>query len=408
MVVQDDNVELEVKRGFDPRAPFRALVNGLMALAVWLFTRAGGLIGALSILALMAIMLGIDYLRPVHNWDTLAYLGVAARDFMGVVDPIAIHSFTYDTVREAIAPEQFAILTDNDVYRERMLADPAAFNSMLGMYDVKWLYTSLLAALFPLFGYQAGFIINCGAALLMSMAIIGWLQANRMLNFGLAVAAILMVAGLPGFGMVDIPDFLALALLTSAVLAYDRDRLLVGSVALVLAVLTRPDAAIYAALLLAVAWYFADARATKWALGTFIAVVGAYFFVKSGSTHPGWWPHVWFSTYKMQNDMTDFNPDFSIVVYATGFAWNLVRSMLEKTWLAAYIIALGGWAWMHFSGLKLAERRHVLVAALLTAIAVKFVIFPLHDGRVHWVFLFPALLLLLAGLRDGARLKAKI
>ena len=384
------------RAGPDPRAPFRLVLDGLLGLAAFVQARFGGLVGAVSIIGFFAVMLAIDWLRPAANWDNLAYLGVVARDWMGMSDPAAIHAFAFDTVRGAVSPENYAALTANDAYRERMASDPQAFVSMLGMYDVKWLYVALLAALLPWLGNDAGLAINCGAGLLMAMSVIGWMQARGILRFGLAVPALLMVAGLPGFAMVDLPDFLALALMTSAVLAFDRDRTGIGMAALVLSVLTRPDALVAAGVLMAAGWFFRDIRlATRLAVA-FVLCVAAYALIKAGSTHPGWWPHVWFSTYRIQDDMTGFDPDFSLAIYVTAFGWNLVRAALENSWLGLHAVALGGWAMMHAAGWRLGRRRLVMVSALLTAIAVKFVLFPLHDGRVHLIFLLPALLLLMA------------
>ncbi len=400
-IIDDKKLAADGSRNrFDARAPFRAVLDALLAAAAVLQAHFGRAIGALSIIAFFALILAIDWLRPAENWDTFAYLGVVARDWMGISDPAAIHAFAFDLVRGASEPETFAELTQSDAYRQTMANDPDAFVSMLGMYDVKWLYVALLAALVPWLGHDAGFAINCGASLLMAMSIIGWMQARGILRFGLVVPALLIIAGVPGFAMVDIPDFLTLSLVTSAVLSFDRDRMAVGTGALVLAVLTRPDVMVAAGVLMAAAWFFRDTR-LAWRLAfAFALSVGAYLVVKAGSTHPGWWPHVWFSTYKMQNDLTGFDPDFSITVYATAFAWNIVRAVIEKSWLGLLILALGGWAMMHAAGIRLSNRRLVLVSALLLALVVKFPLFPLHDSRVHLLFLLPALLLLVAELTE--------
>ena len=133
----------------------------------------------------------------------------------------------------------------------------------------------------------------------------------------------------------------------------------------------------------------------------FVAAAVAYFVINAAGTHPGWWPHYWFSTYKIQNDMTGFAPAFDIKIYVIGLGWNLVRSVLEDTWLGMYAITLGAWALMQAGGLKLNRRRTVLVGALLLGAAAKFLVFPLHDSRVHLPMLLPAILLLVVGLRDA-------
>ncbi|WP_026481265.1 hypothetical protein [Ahrensia sp. 13_GOM-1096m] len=401
MRTQEHHIENNKPRGFDPRGILISMLHAILGTSGQVWLRFGGLVSALTIIGYFVVVIGIDYLRPSHNWDTLAYLGVAARDWMGMADPALIHAFAYDTVRSAISPEQFAIFTENDAYRERMFADPQAFVSMLGMYDVKWLYIALLVALSPFVGaYDAGFFINILAATLLSASTIWWLSANKILRLGFVVPALMMIAGVASFAMSDMPDFLTLALMMSAVFALDRNRLSIGFTLLILAVATRPDALAFAGVLMCAAWVWRD-KITAGAAIAFLVAVAVYVAIQSVSTHPGWWPHYWFSTYKIQNDMTGFAPAFDLKVYVVGLGWNIVRSVLEDTWLGMYTITLGVWAMMQAGGLKLNKRRTVLVGALLLGVAAKFLIFPLHDGRVHLPLLLPAIMLLMVGLRDA-------
>jgi hypothetical protein len=390
----------------DPRDALRALFETVLAMLAGFWARHGALLSALSIPAFLAVVLVIDWLRPVHAWDTIAYLGVVARDWMGMTAPADIHAYAYDTVRKAVDPEQYAILTQIDAYRERMAADPKAFVSMLGMYEVKWLYVALLAALGPVFGaYQAGFAINAGAAVILSAGLIWWLRAARMSNLGVIVPALMMVGGTASIAMADIPDFLAFALTVTGVLMLDRDRVVGGLALLFVSVLLRPDLIAFSGVLMAVAWFWRDRMTSRTALA-FAAAFVAYVVISRSGTHPGWWAHAQFSIYRMENTLEGFHPHFSLAIYLTGFAWNLVRSALENTWLGLYALALVGWAVMQGAGVRMVPRRAALVAALLTGVAAKYTVFPIHDTRFYIALLFPAILLLAAGLRDGLEREA--
>ncbi|MEO0544113.1 MAG: hypothetical protein AAFY99_09885, partial [Pseudomonadota bacterium] len=154
-----DVTDIPQVQRFSVRAFVRAVAAYFFNLACQFWNWAAPVLAPLSIVGFFAVMLTIDWLRPIHNWDTLAYLGVAARDWLGIVDPQAIHAYAYDTVRASVSPEAYLQLTQMDEYRLRQYTDPAAFHSMLGMYDVKWGYVALLALLGPLVGvYQAGFL----------------------------------------------------------------------------------------------------------------------------------------------------------------------------------------------------------------------------------------------------------
>lgn len=387
------------RSGSPARLDPRAASNGLAAAAFGCFSRMwsryGGAVGAAVLAGYFALLLGIDWIRPVENWDTLAYVAAAVRDQFAT--NAELHAYAYGAMREAVSPEHFAALTEQDGYRQRQFADPEAFASMIGMYEVKWLYVRLLAMLIPVFGpWHAGFAINVGAALLAWSALAWWLSANRILRYAPLVAGLFIVAGAESFMMNSIPDFLTVALMLWGVFCLDRDRPAAGAAFLVLAVLTRPDSLAVVGVLAAAAWFWRDRSKVAIASAFGLSLV-AYALIQQGSTHPGWWAHLWFSTYHMQDTLQGFEPDFSLRVYVVAFAWNAVRAMLENSWPGLYVLLLGCWAIFHAAGHRLSERRTMLLAALTVGIAAKFIIFPLHDGRTYKPMLMPAMLIFAVG-----------
>jgi hypothetical protein len=367
------------------------------------YWRYAGLFSVVVLAGFAAMMVALWHFRPIYNWDTLAYLASTVLNRMGG-DAAQIHSYAYATVRDAIPAADFTGLTQTDAFRVRQFADPNAFLSMIGMYEVKWLYVLLLKWLVPVFGPLPAFDVINGAALAILTVSIGlWLKATRLSGYAPLVVALLFVLQFQGFAVTQQPDFLANALLVAALLSYDRSRDVLGSVLLFVSVLVRPDQVAVAGVLMACIWFVRDRGTVIFAL-SFAACLAAYL-VLSQTFHPtGWWPHFWFSTYQIQEDMTGFEPAFSAVVYLKAIGANIYRSLFLNTWLAAYVVAIGWGGIIYFRNALPSRRRQALLLALLLATAAKFVIFPLHDGRIYFSPLFVFFLLAFAGMtaKDSA------
>lgn len=389
----------------DPRPVLLALLSGLLRGLGAVWVRHGAALGVALMGGFFAAVMVIGWLRPVHAWDMVAYLAAAWKgDF---ATPQALHHAVWEAVRLETTQDRFAMLAEGDAYRHRQFTDALAFYSQIGMYEVKWLYVQMIRWIAPVTGaMHAAYAINVAAAAGLFAMLAWWLKAVRMLNLAPLVVALLMVAGFPALAMAESPDLLNVTLVTSAIFLLDRNRMIAGSAAALLAVAVRPDSIVLVAGLVGAFWLWRQAGAAILA-AAFLACVLVYLGIQSVSDHPGWWAHLWFSTYHMQENMDGFQPDFSAKVYAVAFAWNLVRSAFENTWLGLYLAGLAGWALLSSGGLGFTPRRTALIGAAMGAIALKFMIFPLHDGRTYMPMLLPALLLMLAETRDQARVHAQ-
>lgn len=401
---------LETERGSsvagraDPRPALLSLLSALLRGLGAIWVRHGAALGLALLGGFFATVMVIGWLRPVHAWDMVAYLAAAWKgDF---ATPQALHSAVWEAIRLETSPERFAMLAEGDAYRRRQFTDALAFASQIGMYEVKWLYVQMIRWIAPVTGaMHAAYVINIAAAAGLFAVLAWWLKAVRMLNLAPLVVALLMVAGFPALAMAESPDLLNVALVTAALLLLDRQRTAAASAAAILAVMVRPDSIVLVAGLVAAFWLWRQQGAAMLA-AAFAACVLAYLGIQSVSDHPGWWAHLWFSTYHMQETMHGFQPDFSAKVYVVAFAWNLVRSAFENSWLGLYIAGLTAWALLAAGGLGFSTRRTALIAVAMAAIALKFMIFPLHDGRTYLPMLLPALLMMLAETRDQARVLA--
>lgn len=390
----------------DPRPVLLALISMLLKGFGRAWTRHGAWIGLVLLGTFFGAVMLIGWLRPVHAWDMVAYLAAAWKgDF---ATPQALHHAVWEAVRLGTEPDRFAVLAEGDAYRVRQFTDPLAFYSQLGMYEVKWLYVQMIRWIAPFTGaMQAGYAINVAACAGLFAILAWWLHSVRMLNLAPLVIALLMVAGFPALAMAESPDLLNVMLVAAALLLLDRDRMIAGSLVGILAVAVRPDSIVLVAGLMGTFWLWRQRGAAVLAVA-FAACVLVYAGIQSVTDHPGWWPHLWFSTYHMQENMQDFRPDFSLKVYSVAFAWNLVRSAFENSWLGLYMAGLAAWALLSSGGMSFGRRRTALLAAAMGAIALKFMIFPLHDGRTYFPMLVPALVIMLAETRDRARERAGV
>lgn len=389
----------------DLRDGGRGLARAVLSAVNAAYWRHAGFVSAALLAGLAALVLVLAQMHPIYNWDVLAYLAASVRDRFG--DAGQIHAYAYSALREAAPARNFLDLTQADAYRARQFADPNAFVSMLGMYEIKWLYVQLMKWLVPVFGpFGAPNAINGAAVVIMTGSIGLWLRASGLCGYAPLAVALLFLLQFQGFAVTQQPDFLGNSLLLAALLSYDRGRDVLGSVLSLVAVLVRPDQVALAGVLMACAWFLRDRSTLLFAL-TFAACVAAWL-LSSRSVHSiGWWPHFWFSTYRIQETMEGFRPDFSIGVYLHAIALNLYRSLFQNTWLAAYIVALAWAGHLYFGNVaRMATRRQVLLLATLLAIAAKFTIFPLHDGRIYFTPLLVFFFLAFADWREKADAKA--
>ena len=372
----------EVDRRRDLRSALQGgLPGGLEGLRQF-YWRHADVFSVLTLTGFVLVAVAMTFLRPVYNWDVLAYLGTMAK--AGASSAAEIHAYAYGIVREAVPPEAFATLTEAGSYRVRQFADPEAFVSMLGMYEMKWLYISLMKWLTPITGaYQSTYVINIAALLILTISVGLWLRATRLSGYAPLVVALFFVLQLPGFYATQQPDFLGNALLIASLLAYERKRDMTGSVLMLLTILTRPDQIATTGVLMACAWFLRDRSAPLFAL-TFLAGLLAWFVIGQATDDVGYWSHVWFSTYQIQDTMVGFHPDFSPMVYLTAIGFNIYRSLFENTWLAAYGLGLAGIGTLYFHSAIGDQRRQVLLLTAALAIAAKFAVFPLSDGRIYF------------------------
>ncbi|MEE9374739.1 MAG: hypothetical protein V3V04_00220 [Rhizobiaceae bacterium] len=342
----------------------------------------------LAVFALFVIGLClINIFKPEYNWDMAAYLASSLQD--GSSSAQQLHAQVWGMIQERAPDAQFYKLTAGNPYNLHNYQHPDAFVSMLPMYDVKVGYIGIIHFLGKILTPVQGAIAT---SVLSSLAVGAvcwfWMKQQGFSQAAPIVAAILLLCGYFYMGRTVTPDLLVTVfiLIGSERFLRGHDWLSIGL--FYVAFLIRPDTIVFLfALLLAVLLF--NQRKLP-ALVGFLAAVISYLWITSGTNHPGWWTHFYFSCVEIQNTMIGFNPDFSVLLYLKGIARGAMVSLKDNNWPVVVCLLLFGWAMLQRAGIKTDHRKTLLLCAMILYIAGKFVIFPLPDDRTF----MPALLVM--------------
>lgn len=378
-------------------AETRALPASGLGIAAWL--------SIALYLAFCSVTLINAVARPIANWDMLAYVGSAVRQG-GETRPDIIHARAFETVKARVTPAQWAELTEPGLYRRTQASDPAAFVSMLPMYEVKGGYVRALAFASrfadPVAVMRTVSLISVAALL----AVLAWafhrLGALPLLGLTVPALALLRVQDLASMSTPDAP-VAALAVAAMALVATRRGghvRWLVAAL-LVAAVLLRPDMLVVAALLpfalvlgavavrllsrerpgAALPAAFREVGPAPW-VGLVLAPL-AYFAAHHGVVHPGWWTHFSFSFIFAPVSLDGYRPAFEIGAYASALGRVTMRLLREETWpWLVLAMTVGGVLLAETRRLKIPGTALGLLLLGFGVLAARTIAFPLPDARV--------------------------
>ncbi len=383
--------------------PVMNLAGVVLAFAVASYARFAAIIGALILSAYVVISAASVLIQPQANWDILPYIAVSGE--AAHPDAKSLHDFAYGAVRDGVSAANYDALTTGDDFRQHMAAAPEDFVSLLGMYRVKVLYGKVLGALSHVMSpVDAVHAVSIASTLAFGLFTLLWLSALRAMALAPFVVAVMIMTGFGDAARVGTPDMLCAALFLGGMYAYVRKYEALTAALLFLAFLARPDNIIFATLF-ALCLVAARQRSIG-VMAAFVASFVSYFAVSHYAGHPGWWPHLYFSTIHQQLNMTGFHPDFSAAAYLTAFAKSAYLSLEFNSWVGVALLALGLWFVTHHAGFKMAKREGIAFLALSLSLAAKFVVFPIHDTRVYFPALIPLFLILVPVLQAYARAAA--
>jgi len=379
-----------------PTNPLERLTGASLAWGEGTYARWAASIGAIAFSFYILLTAATSWFMPDANWDMLPYLAIAEEGTYP--DAQALHDYAYSTVKSGVSAGDYKALTDDGGgFRSHMAENAADFHSLLGMYRIKFLYAEILSSLSHVVSpVEAMRLVQVFSVLLFGAITLAWLRAEGALALAPVVGAILIMADFGDAARASTPDLLCSALFLGGAFAYVRKREAATAVLLFLAFMARPDNIVFLAIF---AVLLAAFREKAWgALAGFAASFVAYFAISHWAQHPGWWPHLWFSSIEQHYNMDGFEPPFSVAAYLKAFAASVVRAVTVNNWVGVSILALAGWFGLDRAGFRLDRRAGILLAALVLGVLAKFTVFPIHDTRIYFPNLLPPFVLLAAPL----------
>ncbi|RUW33122.1 hypothetical protein [Mesorhizobium sp. M1E.F.Ca.ET.041.01.1.1] len=382
-----------------PAAPANLLDRLTGAGLAWgegAYARWAAPIGAATFSLYILLTAVTAWFLPDANWDMLPYLAIAEEG--AYPDPQALHDYAYSTVKAGVSAGDYKTLTDDGGgFRSHMTENAADFHSLLGMYRIKFLYAEILSGLSHVVSpVEAMRLVQVFSVLLFGAITLTWLRAEGALALAPVVGAVLIMSDFGDAARASTPDLLCSALFLGGLFAYVRKREAATAILLFLAFMARPDNIVFLAIFAVLLVAF---RHKAWgALAGFAASFIAYFAISHWAQHPGWWPHLWFSSIEQHYNMDGFEPPFSAAAYLKAFAASVVRAITVNNWVGVSVLALAGWYGLDRAGFRLDRRAGILLAALVLGVLAKFAVFPIHDTRIYFPNLLPPFLLLAAPL----------
>jgi hypothetical protein len=379
-----------------PTNPLERLTGAGLAWGEGTYAKWAAPIGAVAFSLYILLTAATAWFMPDANWDMLPYLAIAEEG--AYPDQQALHDYAYGTVKAGVSAGDYKTLTDDGGgFRSHMAENAADFHSLLGMYRIKFLYAEILSSLSQVVSpVEAMRLVQVFSVLLFGAITLAWLRAEGALALAPVVGAILIMADFGDAARASTPDLLCSALFLGGLFAYVRRREAATAALLFLAFMARPDNIVFLAIFAVLLVAF---RERAWgALAGFVASFVAYFAISHWAQHPGWWPHLWFSSIEQHHNMDGFEPPFSIAAYLKAFAASVVRAISVNSWVGVSVLALAGWYGLERAGFRLDRRAGILLAALVLGVLAKFIVFPIHDTRIYFPNLLPPFLLLAAPL----------
>lgn len=372
--------------------PLDRLTGAALAWGEGTYARLAAPIGAAAFVFYILLTAMTAWVMPDANWDMLPYLAIAEEGTYRDVQ--ALHDYAYGTVRAAVSAGDYKMLTDDGGgFRSHMSENAADFHSLLGMYRIKFLYAEILSTMSSVMSpVEAMRLVSVLSVLLFGAIALLWLRSEGALALAPVLGAVLIMADFGDAARASTPDLLCSALFLGGLFAYVRGREAATAVLLFLAFMARPDNIVFLAIFAVLLAVF---RQKAWgAQAGFAVSFGAYFAISHWAQHPGWWPHLWFSSIEQHYNMDGFDPPFSIAAYLKAFAASLVRAISLNRWVGVCVLALAGWYASTRAGFRLDRRAGILFAALVLGVLAKFTVFPIHDTRIYFPNLVPPFLLL--------------
>lgn len=359
--------------------------------ASWLL-RASLVDRALWLAFLLALVVQAGHRTYPTNWDALAYAALAL-EAAGAAPADAWRRAYADVERRDPAS---AALLDGDAYRETVAAEAEAFRQQLPFYRSRVLYRAASAVLVRagVAPYRALAVLNAVALAGLAVVVLLALRPTVPLAAGLLTVLVLLASGISQAATLLTPDLLTAALVVGGAVALWRNLLAVAVGMFVLAALTRPDALLIGAALLA-AETWADAPHRWKGVAGAGAVIAAGLGAQVVSGGYGWslvFQHTFFGHLTHPAEAA---PVIGVADYAREVVDGMRYTLVSGSALGIALCGVG------IVGL-VATRHRARAAALGGAAVAHFLVFPAGLGRLYLAHAILAFVLVMETLASQA------
>ena len=332
--------------------------------------------------------------KPELNWDMAPYIAISLED--RVSDPVELHRQAWAGIRERASAAQWYHLTESNPYNADQWQNPRDFFSQLTMYRVKIGYMEAIRVLDHIVDpVTATVIISSLSAMALGLLILFWMVRHDFMEGAFLLTPIMLLAGYFDMGLLATPDLFMAVFGIAAVYLIVKDRSWLSVPFLFAMYLVRPDGILFIFALVLAAFAFGTARLPMllaFALGLLV-----YGPITHAAGHPGWWPHFYFSNVALQNDMTGFDPAFSVADYLHGIVRGIKVSLTFNNWPMLMMVLIAGWALLALNGRSPDRRGTMMLVAIVLCFAGKFITFPLPDDRVYFMLVVAFAAVLIEG-----------
>lgn len=349
--------------------------------------------GLLLYVAVVAVWSAYAQIRPVNNWDMLAYVGIARS--IEITDTDELHADVYDRLERSVPISDYEALTGSGeeptTSRSFFVAtstSPQAFSEQLPFYLVKPVYPMLIAAGATLGAdpFDASVVIATLGYVAFAALLAVWLGRHHPPLIAYGLAGVLFLS--PPFSILarlSTPDSLSLLVVVASafVLVELRRPRLALAIAL-LAVPIRPNNAAWAVLLgiYLMAWAPAAIRPSRWIAGAApVVAVAAYL----GLT---WWAGYYpFSTlfYHATIEYLGFPAGFESPLTLLDYPRQYVHELLAFQYGAALLfvfLALATLLARRWLGGPRHDAMSGVVVVALAAAAGQWLAYPIEPERI--------------------------
>ena len=348
---------------------------------------------AVAYLLMLLILVAYAQIRPVNNWDMLAYVGIARS--IEVNDADELHAEVYRLLRRSVPASDVEALTGTSSeattslpFLEATANDPRAFIQQLPFYLVKPAYPLLIAgvSLLGIDPFDASVLIASAAYVAFALLLAAWLRRYHppLLAYGLATLLVLS----PPFSILarlSTPDSLSLlTIVASAYLLVERRRAGIALTVAILSIFVRPNNAVWVILLAAYVafWVPSTWRPPRWvaagAAGAALAIYGGLTWWAGYYSFPTLFYHalVEYLAYP-----ADFTSPLTLLDYPRQYVHELLAFQYGSALLFLFIASAGALALARVGGPERNLMSGILVLALVAA-GAQWLAYPIEPERI--------------------------